>query len=73
MVNGKKEFVRITNQQVYDQLCELRKSNEIEHDKIMALIEGYKSQVSNLKYAIGGIGILTISILGWFIYHLGSV
>ena len=73
MVNGKKTFVRITNQQVYDQLCELRKSNEIEHDKIMTLIEGYKSQVSNLKYSLIGISALVMSLLGWFIYHLGSV
>jgi hypothetical protein len=72
MANGNKTFVKITNQQVYNELCALKKENTIEHEIIKDMIEGYKSQVSRLQWSLGGISVLTISILAWFISYLSK-
>jgi hypothetical protein len=65
-----KAFVTISNREIYDELCTLKRNNEDEHQKIMGLISGYKSQVSRLKWALGGAFTLTLLTLGWFVSHL---
>jgi hypothetical protein len=72
-----KTFIKITNEQIYKQFMQFQLDNEQQHKNIMKEIESlkteiqnYRSQVTNLKLAIGGIGILTMATLGWFIVHL---
>lgn len=78
MANGK-TFVKISNQQVYNELCDLKTNNEKDHDEIKTMIEGYnrqmeeyKSQIGRLYWAIGGLGTLTMAILIFLINHLGG-
>ena len=75
--NGNKVFVRITNEQVYKELKQFKEDNERQHidmvkqiESIRDEIQSYKGQVSYLKIAIGGIGILAMATLGWFIVHI---
>jgi hypothetical protein len=70
MVNGKKTFVTITNQQIYSELENLKEQNGKEHQMIMAEVSRYKSQVMNFKLALGGIGVLALSTLGWLFIHI---
>lgn len=71
MVNGK-TFIRISNQQVYDELCALKSANDKDHDEIKLMIVGYKGQVMRLYWALAGMGILVISLLGFLINHIGG-
>lgn len=63
-------FITISNGQIYRELCEFKEENRKEHQAIMNEIASYKSQVSNLKMAIGGIGVLLMTMLGFFINHI---
>jgi hypothetical protein len=60
----------ISNKEIYDRLCKLEVSNAKQHEQIILKIIGYKSQIANLKYAIGGIGVLAFATLGWFIISI---
>ena len=65
-----KTFVRITNQQVYQELCEMKAKNEQDHQRIITMISGYRSQVSQVKWALSGVTGLLLLNLGWFVSHL---
>jgi len=68
--NGDKTFVTITNKQIYSELCQFKEDNEKQHNEILLEISKYRSQVQNLKMALAGIGILTMTTLGFLINHL---
>lgn len=70
--NGNKVFVSITNRQIYDELSQFKAQNAKEHLAILEEIAGYKSQVLNLRLALGGIGILAMSTLGWLVLHISA-
>lgn len=71
--NGSKVFVTISNRQIYDELCQFKEQNAKEHQQIMDELSSYKSQVTNLKYAVGGIAVLAMTTLGFLVNHLGGV
>ena len=71
MGNGN-SFVKITNQQVFDRLVSLEKTNDRAHNKILSQISGYSDQVSRLKWMTGGMATLLLINLGWFVTHLLS-
>ena len=63
-------FVKITNQQVYDELINLKDQNERQHDKIFLSIQGYKSQINRIYWALGGcIGLISTIILKLIIFN----
>lgn len=64
------KFIEISNREVYDELQEFKDNNRSDHREIMALIGSYKAQVKRLSYGLYGIGILSLSTLGWFIRSL---
>ena len=79
--NGSKVFVNITNMQIYKELMELKSDNEIKHVQIMKDMElkhnalllqinNYQSKMANLRMALGGIGLLTMTTLGFLVNHL---
>ena len=70
MTNGKKTFVTITNQQIYQELCDLKEQNAKEHLAIMNEVASYKNQVTNLKLALGGVSVLVMATLGFLVSHL---
>jgi len=65
-----KTFITISNQQIYDELTAFKTQNAIDHRNIMEEIAGYKSQVFNLKLALGGIAVLSMTTLSFFVSHL---
>jgi len=65
--SGDITFIRITNQEVYKELTDLIKNNDDQHKQIMLMLTNYKSNIGKLYLAITGIGILSLSTLGWFI------
>lgn len=71
--NGNKVFVSITNKQIYEELCQFKEENTKQHQEILNELASYKSQVTNLKYAVGGIGILVMTMLGFLVNHLGGI
>jgi hypothetical protein len=71
--NGNKVFVSITNKQIYEELCQFKEENAKQHQEILSEIASYKSQLSNLKYALGGIGVLVMTMLGFLVNHLGRI
>jgi len=70
--NGNKVFVTITNKQIYEELCQFKEENAKQHQEILNEIASYKSTLTNVKYAMGGIGVLVITILGFLVNHLGG-
>lgn len=70
--NGNGIFISITNKQIYEELCRFKEENAKQHQIILDRIATYKSQVTNLKYAMGGFGILIMTMLGFLVNHLGS-
>lgn len=81
--NGNKTFVTITNMQIYKEFCEFKSENEIKHNQMLKDFEvkhnelliklgNYQSKITNLKMAMGGIGVLAMATLGWLILHLSG-
>lgn len=58
-------FVKITNNQVYNELLNLKEINEREHNEIKVMLSGYKDQVSRLKWALGGVTTIVFILTGW--------
>ena len=81
MPRNNKTFIRITNEQVYKELCDLKIENAEQHRQILNAIENNRleniKQIEELrgrlnaqKIALYGIGSLTMALLGWFILKL---
>jgi len=49
-----KTFVRITNQQVYDELENLKSSNSRQHEEIMKMIGNYNSRLARVYWLFYG-------------------
>jgi hypothetical protein len=67
-----KTFVRITNEQVYKELCDLKQSNLSQHTDIMNMISGYRSQLARYKWALAGIMALSLTTLSWLFMHINK-
>jgi hypothetical protein len=59
-------------EQIRDEIGILKLNNETDHLKIINLISSAKSNYQRVLWALFGVGGLTISLLGWFIYHIGG-
>ena len=61
MSNGKKTFIRITNQDIYNEikvikadLTKFRADNETQHDSITSQHQKNKAEIDLVKYMAGG-------------------
>lgn len=81
MAKNNKTFIRITNEQVYKQLCDFKIENAEQHkamlneleknrDFYITQIEMMRGRLNTQKIALYGLGSLTMAILGWFVVHL---
>jgi hypothetical protein len=71
-VGNNKTFIRITNQQIYDELNSLKENNEKEHIAIMNMISGYKSQMRRVYWLLGILTSVTVGLITYFINHIGG-
>jgi hypothetical protein len=73
-----KDFVTISNEQVYSELTAFRIENDRKHDEIIALIaeiksinnsehERMKGQIGVLTATIGGVSLLATLAIGWIL------
>lgn len=58
MTNGKKTFIKVTNQDIFNELKEFQKQNQIEHQEIINKHITSKGEIKVTKWIAGaGLGI----------------
>lgn len=67
-----KEFVRITNKDIYDMILKNQETNTDQHNNIIARLDTTNGKVKLAKWIASTALVISLMVLGYLISHLAT-